>query len=81
MASAATLNVTPAAYAEGFVTAIDTNARTITMGQVTYTVRSPAELIDLHAGIEVDIAYVMEGGKRVILAVTQLEDAEGGLVD
>ncbi len=35
IASAATFNVTPAAYADGFVTAVDAKAGTLTIGQVT----------------------------------------------
>ncbi len=43
--------------------------------------RTPADLIDVQAGSEVDIAYVMENGRRVAIAVTPIEDVVGDLVD
>jgi hypothetical protein len=81
IASAATLTVVPAAYADGFVTAVDAKAGTITVGQVTYTMRTPAELLDVTVGSEVDIAYVTQNGRRTAIAVTPIEDVEGDLVD
>ena len=81
IASAVTLNVTPAAYADGFVTGVDAKAGTITIGQVTYALRTPADLIDVQTGSEVDIAYVMENGRRIAIAVTQITDVKGDLVD
>ncbi len=81
IASAATINVVPAAYARGFVTAVDAKASTFTVGQVTYTMRTPADLLDVRTGSEVDIAYVMENGRHVPIAVTPIEDVVGDLVD
>ena len=81
IASAATINVTPAVYADGFVTAVDAKAGTFTIGQVTYTMRTPADLVDVQTGSEVDIAYVTENGRRIAIAVTPIEAVEGDLVD
>ncbi len=76
IANAAALQVTPAAYAEGTVTAIDAKANTITIGAQTYTLRTGTDNLDFTAGSNVDVAYVVQNGKRVILAVTPV-DAEG----
>lgn len=81
VASAATINVTPAAFADGVVTAIDAKAGTLTVGQVTYTLRTTADLVDVQTGGEVDIAYIMENGRRVAIAVTPVAEAKGELVE
>lgn len=81
IASAATINVTPAAFADGFVTAIDAKAGTLTIGQVTYTLRTPADLVNVQTGSEVDIAYVMENGRRIAIAVTPVAEANGEMID
>lgn len=73
IATAATLQVVPAAYAEGTVTAIDTKANTIVVAGQTYTFGAAAHLTDVTTGSNVDVAYVMQNGKRVILAVTPTE--------
>lgn len=75
IASAATINVVPAAYAEGLVTAVDAEANTITVNNQTYTLRSPLDGFDgVTAGSEVNIAYVVQNGKRVILAITPVAE-------
>ncbi len=79
-ASAAVFEITPATHAEGIVNAVDANAKTITVGGQTYAVRNALDLLDVPQGAEADVTYFVEGGKRVILAVTPRQ-AAGDLVD
>ena len=79
-ASAAVFEITPATHASGIVNAIDTAAKTVTVDGQTYTVRSALELLDVPQGVEADLTYFVEGGKRVILSVTPHEETDD-LVD
>jgi hypothetical protein len=75
-ASAAVFEITPATHADGYVTAVDTAAKTVTVGGQTYAVRSALELIDVPQGAEADVTYFVEGGKRVILSITPREEGD-----
>lgn len=60
----------PANYVEGIVQSVDQNARTLTVANGTFHVRSLGELNDINAGDKVDVAFVNEGGQNVVIAVT-----------
>ena len=60
----------PANYAEGIVQSVDRNARTVTVANGTYHVRSLGELNEVNAGDKVDLSYLNEAGQNVVIAVT-----------
>lgn len=75
VASAATLSVVPAAYADGFITAINITAHTITVGGQTYALGAGVTLRgDVTTGSEVNLAYVMRNGQATVIAVTPVNE-------
>ncbi len=60
----------PANYVEGIVQSVDRDARTLTVANGTYHVRSLGELNEVNAGDKVDLSYLNEAGQNVVIAVT-----------
>lgn len=60
----------PANYVEGIVQSVDRDARTLTVANGTYHVRSLGELNEVNAGDEVDVTFLNEAGQNVAIAVT-----------
>ncbi len=60
----------PANYVEGIVQSIDRDARTVTVANTKYQVRSLGELNEVNAGDKVNVAFINEAGQNVAIAVT-----------
>jgi hypothetical protein len=60
----------PASYVEGIVQAVDHEARTLTVANTKYQVRSLGELNEVNAGDKVDVTFLNEAGRNVAIAVT-----------
>jgi hypothetical protein len=73
IANAAT--VEPAGFATGFVTAVNEAAGTIVVEGVTIKV-TRSQLGDATLGSEVDVAYVINGGRMNAIAVTPIEPGD-----
>ncbi len=68
--AAAVASAVPAQYADGVVSAVNYDGRTLTLGNNTYRVRAAGELTEVNAGDQVDVAYITEGGQRIAIAIT-----------
>lgn len=60
----------PANYVEGIVQSVDHTAKTLTVANGTYHVRSLGELNEVNAGDKVDLTFLTEAGQNVAIAVT-----------
>ena len=60
----------PANYVEGIVQSVDRDARTLTVANSTYHVRSLGELNEVNAGDKVDVAFLNEAGQNLAIAAT-----------
>src|SRR5262245_24749395 len=78
-AAPALAQIKPAGFTEGFVRAVNLDARTLTVGAETYHVNqnTTTNLALVHRGDEVELTYVVEGNRWIALDVKKTGERAG----